>query len=83
MSHWIMGVLAGISGLIGLFMAGAARDSGIFWFGLTLSIFGVLFSWWMIKTAYDESEALAVDPGHGQEEGEGRGLQSNNVRSAA
>ena len=57
MSHWIMGILAGFSGLIGLFMAGAARDPAIFWFGLTLSIFGVLFCWWMIKTAYDETEA--------------------------
>lgn len=56
MSHWIMGILAGVSGLIGLFMAAAAHDPGIFWFGLTLSAFGVLFSWWMIKTAYDESE---------------------------
>ena len=57
MSHWIMGILAGFFGLIGLFMASAARDPAIFWFGLTLSTFGVLFGWWMVKTAYDESEA--------------------------
>ncbi len=37
-------------------MAGAARDFGILAFGLSLSLFGVLFCWWMIKTAYDEAE---------------------------
>ncbi len=57
MSHWIMGVLAGLSGLIGLFMASGARDAGVFWFGLSLAAFGVLFCWWMIKTAYDEADA--------------------------
>ncbi|MDI1287948.1 MAG: hypothetical protein PSV46_26455 [Reyranella sp.] len=56
MSHWIMGILAILFGLVGLFMAGAARDFGILAFGLALSLFGVLFCWWMIKTAYDEAE---------------------------
>ena len=51
MSHWIMGIFAGLLGLAGLLMAGAARA-----FGLSLSLFGVLFCWWMIKTAYDEAE---------------------------
>ena len=85
MSHWIMGILAGISGLIGLIMAGAARDAGIFWFGLTLAAFGVLFGWWMIKTAFDESEAreASIDPDHGQLQGEARVLPSRNLRSAA
>lgn len=56
MSHWIMGILAGLFGLIGLFMASGARDFGILAFGLGLSLFGVLFCWWMIKSAYDEAE---------------------------
>jgi hypothetical protein len=56
MSHWIMGVLSAVFGLIGLFMAGAAHDFGILFFGLALALFSVLFSWWMIKTAYDEAE---------------------------
>ena len=56
MSHWIMGLFAGLLGLVGLFMAGAARDVGILSFGLALALFGVLFCWWMIKTAYDEAE---------------------------
>jgi hypothetical protein len=57
MSHWIMGVLAGLFGLIGLFLASGARDAGILIFGLGLFVSGMLFAWWMIKTAYDESEA--------------------------
>ena len=56
MSHWIMGILAGLFALLGLLMAGAARDTGIFIFGLALFGSGVLFDWWMIKTAFDEKE---------------------------
>lgn len=56
MSHWIMGIFAALLGLAGLLMAGAARDFGILAFGLSLSLFAVLFCWWMIKTAYDEAE---------------------------
>jgi hypothetical protein len=56
MSHWIMGIFAVLIGLVGLFMAGAARDFGILGFGLGLALFGVLFCWWMIKSAFDESE---------------------------
>jgi len=56
MSHWIMGVFAVLIGLVGLFMASGAHDFGIMAFGLLLSLFGVLFCWWMIKIAYDEAE---------------------------
>ena len=56
MSHWIMGILAGLLALVGLFMASGARDVGILIFGLGLFLVGVLFAWWMIKTAYDEAE---------------------------
>jgi hypothetical protein len=56
MSQWIMGILAALFGLVGLFMAGSARDFGILGFGLALALFGALFCWWMIKIAYDEAE---------------------------
>lgn len=56
MSHWIMGILSGLFALVGLFMAGGARDTGIYIFGLALFVSGVLFVWWMIKTAFDEAE---------------------------
>lgn len=56
MSHWIMGTMAALFGLLGLFLAAAARDTGIFIFGFGLFVAGVLFAWWMIKIAYDEAE---------------------------
>lgn len=61
MSYWIMGILAALAGLVGLFMAGAAKDSGILAFGLGLSLFGVLFCWWMIKSGFDEAEQDAAE----------------------
>lgn len=57
MSHWILGVFATLCALLGLFLAAGARDAGILLFGLGLFVAGVLFAWWMIKTAYDEAEA--------------------------
>jgi uncharacterized membrane protein HdeD (DUF308 family) len=59
MSHWIMGILSALFGLIGLFMASRAHDLGIYVFGLALAVAGVLFCWWMIKTAYDEAERVS------------------------
>ncbi len=56
MSNWIMGILAGLAGLVGLFMASAARDTGIYIFGMALMVFAVLFCWFMIKTSFDEAE---------------------------
>lgn len=61
MSYWIMGTMAAVMGLLGLLMAGAAKDSGILAFGLGLSLFGVLFCWFMIKTSFDEAERNAAD----------------------
>ena len=57
MSHWILGIFAGFCALLGLFWAAGAHDTGILLFGLGLFGAGVLFAWWMIKTAYDEAEA--------------------------
>ena len=60
MSHWIMGVLSAVFGLIGLFMAAGAHDIGIAFFGIALALWATLFCWWMIKTAYDEIEDSSV-----------------------
>jgi hypothetical protein len=51
-----MGIFTGLLGLVGLMMAGAARDFGVLAFGLGLALYATLFCWWMIKTAYDEIE---------------------------
>ena len=89
MSHWIMGILAAAAGLTGLFMSGSAQDGGIFWFGLTLFVFGVLFSWWMIKLAFDERAAYLawlaapVDPRHAASPRNPATSSNQNARSAA
>jgi len=57
MSHWIMGTISAVFGLIGLFMAAAARDGGVLGFGLALVFFAVLFCFLMIKLAYDDAES--------------------------
>lgn len=57
--------VAGSSGLeLSLFLAGLGGSAlhcvgmcGPSVFGLGLLVTGVLFAWWMIKTAYDEAEA--------------------------
>ncbi len=59
MAYWFMGILAGLSGLIGLVMASGARDLGISFFGMALAVFAVLFCWFMIKRAFDEDEEVA------------------------
>ena len=59
MAYWFMGILAGLSGLIGLFMASGARDLGIAFFGLMLAVFAVLFCGFLIKRAFDEDEEVA------------------------
>ena len=59
MSYWFMGILAGLSGLVGLFMASGSKDAGIFLFGMLLALFAVLFCGFLIKRAFDEDEELA------------------------
>lgn len=60
MSHWIMGILSAIFGVVGLFMAAKAHDFGIAFFGLALAVWAALFCWWMIKIGYDEIEQRRV-----------------------
>jgi hypothetical protein len=43
--------------LVGLFAAGAARDTGMSIFGLGLFAFGVIFAYGLVKRAFDEAEA--------------------------
>ncbi len=69
-------------------MAAAASDAGIFWFGLTLVVFGVLFAWWMIKIAFDEAEAYrawlaAPDPGDARGNAQASASRGGDVRKAA
>ena len=56
MLHFLFAAFGVFVGLIGLFMAARAHDTGIELFGFALMAFGVLFCWWMMKTAFDEAE---------------------------
>lgn len=54
---WIMSGVAGILGVLGLFLAAGAGDGGIYLFGLLLFAFALLFVFSRIKAAFDAAEA--------------------------
>lgn len=53
---WIVGVLVGGLGLLGLTMAAHAVDTGAHLFGMLLFAFAILFDFWLIKRSFDLSE---------------------------
>ena len=55
-TNWLVGALAGALRLLGLFLASRSLDAAIYGFGLLLSIFSVLFIFWLVKHAYDEAD---------------------------
>jgi len=59
LDSWIMSGVAGILGLVGLFLAAGADDGGIYLFGLLLFAFAILFIFSRIKGAFDAAEAQA------------------------
>jgi hypothetical protein len=61
MSQWIVGIVSGLLGLLGLFLASHAVDDGIAVFGFALFAFGVLMVFWLIKKAFDAGEAAGAD----------------------
>ena len=52
----IIGVVMGLLGLLGLFLAAGARDAEMYVFGLSLAGFAVLFLFGLIRRHYDEAE---------------------------
>ena len=56
LANWLVGALAGVLGSLGLLLASRALDAAIYGFGLLLSIFSVLFIFWLVKHAYDEAD---------------------------
>lgn len=61
---WVVGTLVGLGGILGLFLASGAADSGIYLFGIALFVFAVLFVFSRIKNAFDTAEAEAEIRGH-------------------
>lgn len=62
MSYWIVGVVSGLFGLLGLFLASRAVDDGMYVFGFALLIFGIFMVFWLMKHAFDAGEAPAAEP---------------------
>jgi hypothetical protein len=56
-ASWIVNGLIGLTGIIGLFLAARAVDTGFYAFGLLLFIFAVAFIFMNIKKTFDEAEA--------------------------
>ena len=52
----IVAVFASVLGLVGLFMASRATDTGIYLFGLTIFAFAVLLDFQFIKRPFDQAD---------------------------
>jgi len=53
--NWIIGGIISLLGLLGLFLAAHAADSGIYLFGLLLFLFAVLFAFGLIRRGMPSS----------------------------
>ncbi len=56
LSAWIFAFLASAAGLVGLTLASRAVDGTMYFVGLAMFAFAVLFDFWTIKRGFD-SEA--------------------------
>jgi hypothetical protein len=59
-SDWVVGLMMAVFGLIGLIMAGGARDNEIFIFGLSLLGFAVIFIGGLVRSHYDTRDLAAA-----------------------
>jgi heme O synthase-like polyprenyltransferase len=55
-NDWLFGLLAALAALLGLLIAGTASDLGMSLFGWGLLVYGVLYTYWTIKRAFDKAE---------------------------
>ena len=53
--RWVIGVIAAIVGILGLFLAAGAQQGMMYAVGLGFFIGSVLFNFLQIKNAYDEA----------------------------
>ncbi len=52
--RWVLGVLVGILGLVGLFLASGATTGGLYFGGLGLVGLSILMIGYLVKRHYDE-----------------------------
>ena len=54
--NYLLGIVIGVLGLLGLFLAASATSDGFYQAGLLLALFAVIFIFYLIKRAYDQAE---------------------------
>jgi hypothetical protein len=54
-SAWVMGIFIAVLGLTGLFLASGASGP-VYWSGLGVAVFAVVFDIWLIKGCFDRAE---------------------------
>ena len=64
-SDWIVGIMVGVFGLVGLILAVGARDEEIFIFGASLALFGGLFIYGIHKRQTAAAVASVKGNNHG------------------
>jgi hypothetical protein len=57
-SDMVVGLMMAVFGLIGLFLVAGAADDEMYLFGISLSVFAVLFDFGLIRRYYDRRDAV-------------------------
>lgn len=55
-SKWVVGAAISLLALVGLIVAARAHDATMYWVGLAIFAFAVLFVFHMVKRSFDQAE---------------------------
>lgn len=61
MIDWILGGCMTAFAIVGLFLASAAYDTGMYTFGIGLFAFGAFFDFWLVKRTFDAKERQVAE----------------------
>lgn len=56
-SKWVVGAAMSLLALVGLIVAARAHDATMYWVGLAIFAFAVLFIFHLVKRSFDQAEA--------------------------
>ncbi len=56
-SKWVVGATISVLALVGLIVSARAQDATMYWVGLAIFAFAVLFIFHMVKRSFDQEEA--------------------------
>lgn len=57
LQSWILGIVAGLVGIVALFFAANAQGHEMYMLGLIVFLLTALFDFWLIKRWFDAKEA--------------------------